>query len=180
MRKLLSLIPLLIIMAACQKTVTTPYASAAFERSINGSDLWDWDFTNKTADDLSLTQTYYTGSLTGGKQSRWTFAFVDPQTPVNIFFTFPGTDSSASLLIGKDMTFAFRITDSSPSLVTCALNEMGSLYTGSDSTLMNIDIQSLAGGMISGTFSVQLYSPTATVMITQGHFTNVPVTLATQ
>lgn len=177
---LLPLVPLLVMTAACQKAVIAPLASAAFVRTIDGSATWNWDFTNKTADMLSFTQTYYTGSLTGGKQSRWTATFIDPQAAVEIFFTFPGVDSSANLPIGKDMTFAVRITDSSPSLLNCKYMESGTLYTGSDSTFMDVDIEAMTKSLISGTFSLQLYSPTATVMITEGHFTNLPVTLVTQ
>lgn len=179
MRKLLPLLPLLVV-TACQKTAIAPLASATFDRSINGSTFWLWDFTNKTADMLSFTQTYYTGSLTGGTQSRWTAAFVAPQGGVEIFFTFPGVDSSANLPIGKDMTFAVRITDNSPSLMNCTFSESGTVYTGLDSTFMDVNIVTMAKGLISGTFSIQLYSPTATVLISEGHFANLPVTLVTQ
>lgn len=177
MRKLLPLIPLLFIAAACQKHLGAAFASATFERSINGSDLWDWDFSNKTADILSFTQNFYTGSLTGPRQSRWMVSFSNPQAPTNIYFTFPGTDSSASLPLGKEMTFITRITDSAPSIVTCTFDENGTFYAGSDSTFLDITIESISSGMITGTFTIQLYSPASTVMITEGHFTNVPLTL---
>ena len=179
MRKLL-LFTLLIIAGCDKKPVVAPDATASFERSINGSALWDWDFSYGAASRLNLTQTWYTGSATPGKQSRWTFSFVDPQTPVDLIFSFMGQDSSATLPMGKDMTFAYRSTQTDPDNITCSLAEKGSLYTGVDSTFMDINLQTMAKGLISGTFSMQLYSSTATVLITQGHFTNVPVTLATQ
>ena len=100
---------------------------------------------------------------------------------VSLFLGILGTIAVSALRgVHPDMTFAYRSTQTDPDNITCSLAEKGSLYTGVDSTFMDINLQTMAKGLISGTFSIQLYSSTATVLITQGHFTNVPVTLATQ
>jgi hypothetical protein len=177
MRKLLPIIPLLFIAAACQKNSGTPFASATFDRTIDSGDLWTWDYSNKTGDDLSFTQNYYTGSLTGSKISRWR-ASISPAGPgTSLFFTFPGFDSSSTLPMGKEMFFATRVTDNTASLVNCTYAENGTVYTGIDSTFIGLTIEDISYGLITGTFSIKLYSPTATVIITEGHFTQVPMAL---
>ena len=97
---------ILLFAVACGKSPNTPFYAASFSRTINGGAPWSWDFSNKTANLLSFTQTYYTGALTGGKQTRWTIAFVDPNTPVYLSMLIPGIDSSKDLPVGKDMSFS--------------------------------------------------------------------------
>jgi hypothetical protein len=177
MRKLLPIIPLLFIAAACQKDPGTPFASATFDRTIDNSDLWTWAYSNKTAGNLSFTQSYYTGSLTSSKISRWRVGISPADTGTSLFFTFPGADSSTNPPMGKEMFFATRVTDNTASLVNCTYVENKTVYTGIDSTFIGITIEDISYGLITGTFSIKLYSPTATVIITEGHFTKVPMTL---
>jgi hypothetical protein len=176
MRKLLPIIPLLFIAAACQKDPGTPFASATFDRTIDSGDLWTWDYSNKTADNLSVAQSYYTGSLTSSKISRWRVSFSQAGGGTSLFFTFPGADSSTTPPKGKEMFFATRVTDNTASLVNCTYFEGGTVYTGIDSTFIAVTIEGVSYGLITGTFSIKLYSPTATVIITEGHFTKVPMT----
>ncbi len=177
MRKLLPIIPLLLIAAACQKDPGTPLASATFDRTIDSGDLWTWDYSNKTGDNLSFTQSYYTGSLTSSKISRWRVSFSPAGGGTSLNFTFPGVDSSATLPMGKEMFFATRVTDNTASIVNCTLFDNGTIYTGIDSTFIGVTIENISYGLITGTFSIKLYSPTAAVIITEGHFTQVPMAL---
>ncbi|HXB96223.1 MAG TPA: hypothetical protein VNU70_13725, partial [Puia sp.] len=176
MRKFLFM--MLLLATACQKSPDTPFYSASFSRTINAGSSWSWNFTNKTANLLSFTQTYYTGSLTTGKQSRWTIAFVDPQTPVNLTMVIPGIDSSAALPVGKDMSFAYRSTQNAPLDFQCSLFEKGSMFSGSDSCFLDIQLLTFSKGTATGTFSIQMFDPGSNVDITDGHFTNIPITFA--
>jgi hypothetical protein len=177
MRKLLPIIPLFFIAAACQKDPGTPFASATFDRTIDSGDLWTWAYSNKTGDDLSFSQSYYTGSLASSKISRWRMSFSPAGGGTTLYFTIPGVDSSSTLPMGKEMFFATRVTDNTASIVNCTFVENGTIYTGIDSTFIGVTIGDISYGLITGTFSIKLYSPTATVIITEGHFTQVPMAL---
>jgi hypothetical protein len=181
MRKFTCAALLLIVAAACKKsTQSTPNAAASFQRIIDGSSFYSWDFSSATSTNLSFTQTYYTGALSGGKQTRWTLSLVDAMAPASLIFAFPGIDTSLALPTNKDMAFAYRMDQPNSPIVSCGFNERGSIYLGSDSTFMDITILAFAKGLVTGDFNIQLYSPTYTCMITNGHFSNIPVTLTSQ
>ena len=181
MRKLTCAALLLFAAAACKKsTQGPPDAAASFQRTIDGSSFYSWDFSSATSTNLSFTQTYYTGSGSAGKQTRWTLSLVDAMAPASLMVSFPGIDSSLTLPANKDMGFAYRIDQPSSPILNCGFNEKGTIYLGSDSTFMDISILSFAKGLVSGDFTIQLYSPTYTCMITNGHFSNIPVTLTSQ
>jgi hypothetical protein len=171
MRKFTCAALLLIIAAACKKSAGPPEAAASFERIINGTDYYSYDFSNATSAVLSFTQTYYTGSLTSGKQTRWTLRLVDDIDPVTFSFSFPGIDSSLTLPTNKDMTFAYP---ASP-IVACSLVELGSLYNGSTGATMDITILSITNNLVSGTFTIQMAGGAGSCAINDGHFANIPI-----
>jgi hypothetical protein len=172
MRKFTCAALLLIVAAACKKSTQGPPASAAsFERIVNGTDYYSYDFSNATSAGLTFTQTYYTGSLAGGKQTRWTLLLVDDIDPVTFSFSFPGIDSSLTLPTNKDMTFAYP---ASP-VVACFLDELGSLYDGATSATMDITFLSVADNLVSGTFTIEMAGGAGTCAINNGHFANIPI-----
>jgi hypothetical protein len=177
MRKFTCAALLLIVASACKKsTQSHPDAAASFQRVVNGTDFYSYDFSSATSTNLTFTQTYYTGSATNGKQTRWSLSLADAMTPVNFTFSFPGIDSSLTLPTGNDMTFAYPLSP----LVSCSLDDKGTLYLGTDSTFMDITILSLTNNLVSGTFAIQLYGSTGTCMINNGHFANIPIVYTSQ
>ena len=171
MRKFTCAALLLIIAAACKKSSVPPEAAASFERILNGTDYYSYDFSSATSAVLSFTQTYYTGSLAGGKQTRWTLLLVDDIDPVTFSFSFPGIDSSLTLPTNKDMTFAYP---ASP-VVACSLYELGTAYDGSTSANMDVTILSAANNLVSGTFTIQMAGGAGNCAINNGHFANIPI-----
>jgi hypothetical protein len=177
MRKFTCAALLLIIAAACKKSSQGPPASSAsFQRTLNGTSFWSWDFSGATSTNLTFTQTYYTGALTGGKQTRWTLYLLDAMAPAALMFSFPGIDSSLTLPTNEDMTFAYP---TSP-IVSSSLNEKGTVYLGSDSTYMDITILSFANNLISGDFTIQMYGAQGFCLINNGHFANIPITYTSE
>jgi hypothetical protein len=171
MRKFTCAALLLILAASCKKSSTPPEASASFQRIINGTDFYSYDFSNATSAVLSFTQTYYTGSLTGGKQTRWTLRLVDDIDPVNFSFSFPGIDSSLTLPTNQEMIFGYP---ASP-IVACSLDELGTLYDGSTGASIDITILSVANNLLTGTFTVQMAGGSGSCAINNGHFANIPI-----
>ncbi len=171
MRKFTCAALLLLLAAACKKSSGPPEAAASFQRVLNGSDYYSYDFSNATSAGLTFTQTYYTGSLTSGKQTRWTLRLVDDIDPVTFSFSFPGTDSSLQLTTNKDMTFSYP---ASP-VVACSLDEQGTAYDGSASASIDIYILSVANNLVSGTFTIQMAGGAGTCAINNGHFSNIPI-----
>jgi hypothetical protein len=180
MRKLLSTILLLLIAAGCKKTPGDGFvSSASFTRTIHGVNPWTWALTNKTDCQLAFTQTWYTGSLTGVTQTRWTLSLSDPPEAGFLTISFPGIDSSSNLNTGKDILLSSRNTQANPAALSGSLLDKGTLYTGSDSAFLDLKLSSFDKKTVTGTFSCLLYSQGTTVSITNGHFAGVPVTLAT-
>ena len=91
----------------------------------------------------------------------------------------PGIDSSATLPVGKDMSFAYRSTQIAPLDFECSLFEKGSMFSGSDSCFLDIQLLTFSQGAATGTFSIQMFDPGSNVNITDGHFTRIPITFAT-
>jgi len=179
MRQLPGVILLLLIAAGCKKDTTeAPFYSATFSRTVNGGDPWTWSFTNMTGGAINFTQTFYTGALTGGKQTRWHLFLSDPPNHGSFDLSFPGIDSSASLPVGKEFLVSSRITQPDPIGVAVTLMDKGAVYTGTDSAFLDVQLDAFDGKIITGTFSCRLYSQGAAVAITGGHLTRIPVTLA--
>lgn len=141
---------------------------------------WAWDFSNQTADELSFTQSYYTDPVNTGRQSRWTLSLIDPETPAYLTLTFPGIDSSSNLPIGKDMIFSSSATPSAAPVLECSFFEKGEAFAGNDSIYLDIQFSTFSSGIATGSFTMQTYGLGGDVTFTNGHFSNIPVTSATQ
>jgi hypothetical protein len=182
MRKFICAALLLTAAAACKKsTQPPPGASASFQRTLNGTSFWSWDYSSATSTNLSFTQTYYTGSTSGNKQIRWTLSLVDANAPSSLIFSFPGIDTTLTLPSSNEMTFQYRINQpASSDNISCGLNEKGTLYLGSDSTFMDITILSISKTLVSGDFTISMYNPGYTCSLTNGHFANIPIVYTSQ
>lgn len=174
MRKLfLFLCILLLAGAGCKKNSPDWYA-ASFLGSVNGSPTYPVDFTGPI-DQMTCDQSYFTGGAT--KISRWTFSFHSTLNNNAFTLTIPGADSSNTLPIGQPLSFSYSSNQPTPQDFELSVLYGGSVFSASDSGVFIITF-SLFDKKASANFTGTLYGPTGTYIITEGSFTEVPITYA--
>jgi hypothetical protein len=158
--------------AACKKS-TPPWYAASFLGSFNGAPTYPVDFTGPV-DQLSCDQSYYTGG--GTKVSRWTFSFHSSINNGTFVLIIPSTDSSNTMPVGKTLNYTSGSQSPSQGFELTVAGG-GSAYSGTDSTTFAITF-SLFDKKTTADFTGSLHGPNGTYIITEGSFTDVPITYA--
>jgi hypothetical protein len=173
MRKLFPLLSALLLLAGCKKNNPTIYG-ASFLRSINGAATFPNDYSSPV-DQLSCTQSYFTGGAS--KVSRWDFSFHSTFNNNSFNLIIPSTDSSKTLPIGIPLLFTSgSLSNTLPGLEFSVLDG-GSVYSGQDSASLTITF-SLFDKKATADFTASLYGSWGIYVITEGSFTDIPITYA--
>lgn len=173
MRKLCYLLSALLLLAGCKKDSPTIYA-ASFLRSINGSATVPNDYSSPI-DQLSCSQSYYTGGAS--RISRWVFSFHSTLNNNSFNLLLPSTDSSNNLPIGIPLRFTTGSLSTILQSFELSVLDGGSVYSAQDSASITITF-SLFDKKATGDFTASLYGSFGAYIITEGSFTDIPITYA--
>ncbi len=143
-----------------------------FLGSINGSPTLPVDFTGPI-DQMTCDQSYFTGGPT--KISRWTFSFHSTLNNNAFNLTIPCTDSSDTMPVGQPLFFTYSSKTPTSQQFELSVLYGGSAFSASDSGAFTITF-SLFDKKATAEFTGSLYGPTGTYIITEGSFTDVPIT----
>ena len=175
MRKLFPFLCILVLLtgAGCKKNTPEWYA-ASFLGSINGSPTLPVDFTGPI-DEMTCEQSYFTGGAT--RVSRWTFSFHSTLNNNAFTLIIPSTDSSNTLPIGQPLSFSHSSNAPNPLDFELSVVYGGTVFSASDSGAFTITF-SLFDKKTTADFTGTVFGPTGTYIITEGSFTDVPITYA--